>query len=124
MDTKLKGDIVEQTAVLHGLRQGWGVLKPIGDRLPYDFVYDIGGVLVKVQVKSAGYDAAKENYVVDTRRTKTNRREMVRELYGPLDFDFALAYIDELDAFYVFPVEVFIGYGARFIWWNRRRGSA
>jgi hypothetical protein len=75
-------------------------------------VYNIGGMLVRVQVKSAWYDAAKENYVVDTRRTKTNRREMVRELYGPQDFDFALAYIDELDVFYVFPVEVFIGYGS------------
>jgi hypothetical protein len=48
MDTKLTGDIAEQVAILYGLRQGWGVLKPIGDRLTYDLVYDIGGVLVKV----------------------------------------------------------------------------
>jgi hypothetical protein len=45
-------------------------------------------------------------------RTKTNQREMVRELYAPQDFDFALAYIDELDVFYVFPVDVFISYGS------------
>jgi hypothetical protein len=63
-------------------------------------------------MKSAWYDAVKDNYMVDARRTKTNRREMVRELYGPQDFDFALAYIDEMDVFYVFPVEVFIGYGS------------
>ena len=28
------------------------------------------------------------------------------------DFDFALAYIPQLDLFYVFPVEVFIGYAS------------
>jgi len=40
VDTKLKGDIAEQAAVLHALRRGWGVLKPVGDRLAYDLVFD------------------------------------------------------------------------------------
>ncbi len=51
MDTKLKGDIAEQAAVFHALKRGWGVLKPVGDRLPYDLVFDVDGVLIKVQVK-------------------------------------------------------------------------
>ena len=112
MDTKLKGDLAEQAAIMHALKQGWGVLKPVGDRLPYDLVFDVHGKLVKVQVKYAWLDAPSGNYVVDNRRTKTNRRRMVREAYEPKDFDFAIAYIEKLDAFYVFPVEVFIGYGS------------
>jgi hypothetical protein len=112
MDTKLKGDIAEQAAILYGLKQGWGVLRPIGDRLAYDLVYDIGGVLVRVQVKAAWFSEMTGNYVIDTRRTKTNRRQMIREVYQPHDFDFALAYIEELDVFYVFPVEVFCSYGS------------
>ena len=28
------------------------------------------------------------------------------------DFDFALAYVKELDLFYVFPVDVFVGYAS------------
>ncbi|MEL6924208.1 MAG: group I intron-associated PD-(D/E)XK endonuclease [Bacteroidota bacterium] len=48
MDTKLKGDIAEQSVMLYALKQGWGVLNPIGDRLPYDLVLDIDGVLVKL----------------------------------------------------------------------------
>lgn len=112
MDTKLRGDIAEQAAILRGLKYGWGVLRPIGDRLPYDLVYDIGGALIKVQVKCAWFDEAKGNYVIDTRHTKTNRREMVREVYSACDFGFALAYIEELDVFYVFPVDVFIAYGS------------
>src|SRR5437016_6279223 len=110
MNTKLRGDIAEQAAILHALKRGWGVLKPIGDRLPYDLVLDVEGHLVRVQVKYAWFDEARSNYVVDNRRTKTNRRFMVRGAYKPADFDFALIYIEQLDLFYVFPIEVFIGY--------------
>ena len=112
MDTKKKGDIAEQAVVLQALKQGWGVLKPIGDRLPYDLVFDIGGSLIKIQVKSAWFDVKRNNYVVDTRRTKTNRRQMLRENYKLEDFDFAVILIEDLDVFYVMPCEVFINYGS------------
>ncbi len=112
MDTKQKGDIAEQAVVLQALKQGWGVLKPLGDRLPYDLVFDIGGSLVKIQVKSAWFDAKRVNYVVDTRRTKTNRRQMLRENYKLGDFDFAVIFIEELEVFYVMPCEVFVSYGS------------
>jgi streptomycin 6-kinase len=45
MDTKLKGDIAEQAVVLHALKRGWRVLKPVGDRLAYDLVFDVEGNL-------------------------------------------------------------------------------
>jgi PD-(D/E)XK endonuclease len=112
MDTKLKGDIAEQAVALYALKQGWGVLRPIGDRLPYDLVFDIDGSFVKIQVKCAWFDAVRKNYVVDNRRTKTNRRQMVRVVYSQNDFDFAIIYLDQLDVFYVMPCEVFISYGS------------
>ena len=112
MDTKLKGDIAEQALVLKALKREWGVLTPVGDRLPYDLVLDVDGALIKVQVKSAWWDVKKGNYVVDNRRTKTNRRVMRRENYIPTDFDFAFLYIDEKDIFYIMPAEVFISYGS------------
>ena len=112
MDTKLKGDIAEQAAVLEALKRNWGVLSPIGDRMPYDLVFDIKGKFVKVQVKHAWFDDSRQNYVVDNRRTKTNRRLMVREKYKLIDFDFALVYISDLNLFYVFPIDVFTGYGS------------
>ncbi|MCY6491345.1 group I intron-associated PD-(D/E)XK endonuclease [Leptolyngbya sp. GGD] len=112
MDTKLRGDIAEQAAILYALKQGWGVLQPVGDRLPYDLVFDVSGRLIKIQVKSAWLDEPSGNYVVDNRRTKTNRRVMLRDVYQPTDFDFALAYLADLDVFYVFPVDIFISYGS------------
>jgi hypothetical protein len=112
MDTKIRGDIAEQAAVLHALKRGWGVLKPVGDRLPYDLVFDLNGTLLKIQVKYAWLDEPSGNFVVDNRRTKTNRRVMIRGIYSKTDFDFALAYIESLDLFYIFPVAVFIAYGS------------
>lgn len=112
MNTRHKGTIAEQAAVLQALKRGWGVLQPIGDHLPYDLVFDVGGTLVKVQVKCAWLDGPSQNYVVDNRRTKTNRRTMIRDGYSSSDFDFALVYIPDHDLFYVFPVDVFIGYGS------------
>lgn len=112
MDTKLKGDIAEQAVALYALKQGWGVLRPIGDRLPYDLVFDVGGVLVKIQVKYAWFDQRRGNYVVDVRRTKTNRRQMLRENYRIGDFDFAVILIEDLHVFYVFDFDTFVSYGS------------
>lgn len=111
-DTKLKGDIAEQAVVLAALRRGWGVLQPIGDRLSYDLVIDIESRLLRIQVKAAWWDEQKQNYVVDNRRTKTNRREMLRASYSQDDFDFAVIYLEEPAVFYILPVEVFISYGS------------
>ena len=112
MDTKQKGDIAEQSVLLFALKMGWGVAKPIGDRLPYDLILDVNGKLAKIQVKSAWWDTVKQNYVVDNRRTKTNRRKMIRSSYNLTDFDFAIVHIDDIDVFYVFPSLVFVGYGS------------
>jgi hypothetical protein len=112
MGTKLKGDIAEQAAILKILELGWGVAKPIGDRLSYDLIADVSGKLFRLQVKSAWFNAFDKNYCIDVRRTKTNRRKMLRSLYSDKDFDFALVYLPEKRIFYVFPVKVFIGFGS------------
>jgi hypothetical protein len=112
MSTKLKGDIAEQAAILRLLELGWGVAKPIGDRLPYDLIADVNGKLIRLQVKSAWFNAFDQNFCIDVRRTKKNRRAMVRSLYNKQDFDFALVYLPERHVFYVFPVSVFIGFGS------------
>ena len=108
MDTKLKSDIAEAAVITALLKRGFIVLKPVGDRLPYDLAVDVNGKLLRIQVKSAwSYNGC---YTVDTRRTKTNRRRMLRKRYGEEDFDFAILYIDRLNVFYVMPVSVFSGF--------------
>jgi hypothetical protein len=112
LDTKLKGDIAEQAVVLEALKRGWVVLQPIGDRLPYDLVLQVDDKFIRVQVKSAWWDKKKDNYVVDVRRTKTNRRKMIRDSYKEDDFDFAILYIQEVNIFYIMPADIFNSYGS------------
>ena len=108
MDTKLKADIAESSAITALLKRGFNVLKPVGDRLPYDLAVDIDGKLIKLQVKSAW--SRNDVYIVDSRRTKTNRHLMLRQRYSNKDFDFALLYIEDLDLFFIMPVNVFNSY--------------
>jgi hypothetical protein len=102
--------VAVQAAILSALKRGWGVLQPVGDRLPYDLVFDVAGQLVRVQVKSAWYDRNDDVWLVDTRRTQTNRRVMKRSKYRDSDFDFALAFLPALELFYVLPSVVFNAY--------------
>lgn len=112
MDTKLKADIAESAVITELLKRGFKVLKPIGDRLPYDLAIDHKGKLIRLQVKSAWHDAEDKCYAVDARRTKTNRRRMLRARYDKDDFDFAILYIHELNVFYIMPVEIFSSYAS------------
>lgn len=112
MDTKLKADIAESAVTTELLKRGFRVLRPIGDRLAYDLAVDLSGRLLRIQVKSAWYNADARCHVIDTRRTKTNRRRMLRERYNADDFDFAIAYLADVGSFYVMPVSVFSRYGS------------
>ncbi len=112
MDTKLKADIAESAVVTQLLARGFRVLKPVGDRLPYDLALDLDGRLCRIQVKAAWFDRTKGLYAVDARRTKTNRRVMRRDRYDDSDFDFAILYLDDRQTFYVMPSVVFNQYAS------------
>lgn len=112
MDTKLKSDIAESAVTTELLRKGFRVLRPAGDRLAYDLGVDLQGKLLHLQVKSSWYNVKDKCYIVDARRTKTNRRIMLRQRYGADDFDFAIIYLAELGIFYIMPVSVFTSYGS------------
>jgi hypothetical protein len=112
MDTKLKADIAESAVITELLKRGFRVLKPVGDRLPYDLAIDLNGKLIRIQVKSAWFSSKTNSYGVDVRRTKTNRRRMLRDRYDNGDFDFAILYIDSLHVFYVMPIDIFSCYSS------------
>jgi hypothetical protein len=110
MDTKLKADIAESAVTTELLKRGFRVLRPIGDRLGYDLGVELQDKLLRIQVKSAWFNKRANYYVVDARRTKTNRRRMLRQHYNANDFDFAIIYIADLHVFYIMPVSAFSSY--------------
>ena len=110
MDTKLKSDIAESAVATELLKRGFKVLRPVGDRLSYDLGVDLKGKLIRIQVKSAWFNEKAKCYTIDARRTKTNRRRMLRQYYSKNDFDFAVIYLADLNVFYVMPVFAFLYY--------------
>ena len=112
MDTKLKSDIAESAVATELLSRGLNVLRPVGDRLAYDLAVDVKGKLICIQVKHAWFNAKDKAYIVDTRRTKTNRRRMVRKKYANEDFDFAIVYLGDKKVFYIIPSDVFNSFGS------------
>ena len=73
MLTKQKDDIAEQAVILKALQLGFGVCKPIGDRMPYDLVFDVDGRLLKIQVKSVWFDETRRNYVKKIKFLRTGQ---------------------------------------------------
>ena len=112
MDTKLKADLSELAVTQQLLKRGFNVLKPLGDRLAYDLAVDCGGKLSRIQVKTAWYNALKKMHIVDNRRTRTNRRRMLRKSYSNEDFDFAILVVQETEVFYIMPIKIFNSYAS------------
>ena len=112
MDTKLKADIAESAVATELLFRGFNVMRPVGDRLPYDLAIDRDGKLLRIQVKHAWYDKSKRMYLVDSRQTKTNRRRMIRKKYSNQDFDFVIICLSDRRVYYIMPVEIFNGYAS------------
>lgn len=102
--SKQNGDIAEYRVIAELLRRGLNVLRPLGDRLPYDLAVEQNGSLIRIQVKMAWKDPS-GNYVVDIRRSQTNRRVFKHTRYETNDFEFLIAWLPDLDVFYIFPAE-------------------
>jgi PD-(D/E)XK endonuclease len=82
MNTKQRGDIAEQAAVLEALKRGWSVLRPIGDSLPYDLVFDVGGQLMYVYPVEVFISFGSEIHMVEAdRRQRRPRSSAYRDAW-------------------------------------------
>src|SRR5689334_5079994 len=103
MNSKRVGDLSEQAFALAALKHGLEVAKPLGDRLPYDFIVDRRGRLFKVQVKTAW---EKNGVLISAgmRNSISNQREVKHRWYSNGDFDI-LAVMDPNSVFFIIPGE-------------------
>ena len=66
--------------------------------------------LFRIQVKSAWLNNKDKNYYVKTQKTSTNAKGHKISSYIENDFDFAILYIQDLNIFYIMPIDVFLSY--------------
>jgi hypothetical protein len=100
-NTKRTGERSEANFLNRAAGLGFGVAKPWGDSLRYDFILDNGERLWRVQVKCTECLRAR---AYETRATYTVGKK--RAVYTKKDVDFIAAHIVPLDLWYIVPVEI------------------
>ena len=100
-NTKVTGERSEAAFLNRASSHGFGVAKPWGDSLRYDFVLDNGERLLRVQVKCTECIRAQ---AYETRATYSIGKG--RAVYTRQDVDFLAAHVVPLDIWYILPVEI------------------
>ena len=102
LDTKKKGNLTEMQCMSAFMAQGCGVSIPFGDNSKYDFIADIDGHLLKIQVKTA---SLKDDNAIkfSCRSTHVNCAGVKNIRYSAKDIDYFATYWD--NKCYLVPVE-------------------
>ena len=102
LDTKKKGNLTEMQCMSAFMEQGCGVSIPFGDNSKYDFIADVDGHLLKIQVKTA---SPKDDNVIkfSCRSTHVNCTGVKHIRYSANDIDYFATYWD--NKCYLVPVE-------------------
>lgn len=87
MNTKQKGDLAVTQCIAKLSSLGYEILLPIGDRKPYDLVFDNNKKLYKVQAKFAG-KGSRNKHLAYLRITGGNQSFNYARKYGNDDFDY------------------------------------
>ena len=103
MNSKQLGNITEVQVMLGFLQLGYNVLTPYGDCERYDFVADVNGKFIKIQVKSSKASDDKTKFSFNTASTHYSDGKCVHHSYSKEDIDyFATVYDNQV---YLIPVE-------------------
>lgn len=100
MNTKQKGSLAVANCISKLYQLGYEVLLPVGDRKPYDLVFDDGVRLCTVQVKYAGLNA-NGKCIAGLRITGGNQSYNYAKKYTDNAFDFLYIYTEKNDHFLV-----------------------
>lgn len=103
MNTKRMGNITEMEVMLAFLKQGYNVLIPYGDCERYDFVADVNGNFLRIQVKTSHIDDENAKIIFSTASTHRADGKIIHHSYSKKDIDyFATSYNGTI---YLVPVE-------------------
>ena len=94
MNSKQKGSIAVAQCIAKLYQMGHEVLLPVGDRNPYDLVFDDGTKLNKVQVKYAGRNS-NGRHKAGLRIAGGNQSFNYVKKYSNKDFDYLYVFTED-----------------------------
>ena len=89
---KQKGNLTELQCITAFYELGYAVSIPYGENSRYDFIADINGELIKVQVKTSRVKKENEAIVFACRSTNTNTQGTTYHRYNAEQIDYFATY--------------------------------
>ena len=103
MNTNQKGKITELEVLTYIIKKGYSVSIPYGDKDRYDQIWDIGGKMYRIQIKTARWLNDNHDCIVfNTRSTYTKANGNVTKNYTENDIDYFATYFN--NQVYVVPI--------------------
>lgn len=109
MNSNRKGNIAEAEIAAAALHEGVDVLKPIGEHVRYDLVFDLAGQLLRVQCKWAAFKRRAGVITVTTASSRRGRHGHIRAPYTAEEIDLIAIYCGALRRCYLIPVALVDG---------------
>ena len=104
MDTKKKGNLTELRCLAAFMENECGVSIPYGDNSKYDFIADVNGKLLKIQVKTSSYANDEKTAIqFSCRSTHVNCKGVLNVRYSKDEIDYFATYWE--NKCYLIPVE-------------------
>lgn len=101
---KQKGNLTELQCITAFYQLGYQVSIPYGENSRYDFIADINGKLIRVQVKTASKKKNTENAIIfSTSSTRVNSQGNYTKSYTNKEIDYFATYWDS--QCYLVPIE-------------------
>ena len=107
LSSSQKGGLAELKVAAEAADLGFGILRPATEGLRYDLVLDVGGTLLRVQVKWATLKGLVVS--IPLRTSRHTPGGYVRTQYSTAEIDGFAAYCRELDRCFFLPIAQFLG---------------
>ena len=105
LTTDQKGAVAETAIAFAAIKLGIGVYRPLFEGGRFDFIFEVGGELSRVQCKWAPLHG--DVVIVRCYSSRRARAGVVRRIYEPEDVDVIAAYCPPLDRCFVVPASRF-----------------
>ena len=96
LDKKQKGNLIELQCIAEFYKLGYTVCIPYGENNRYDFIADINGKLIRVQVKSSKTNDGGKSYVFSCQSSRTNGKTYINKSYTNEEIDFFCTMVGDI----------------------------
>jgi hypothetical protein len=103
INSKTLGNLTELLCIKSFYELGYSVSIPYGENNRYDFIADVEGKLLKIQVKTSSTKDDGSSFRFSCRSSRTNGKRTINKSYTKSEIDFFATFIK--DKCYLVPVE-------------------